>query len=576
MPEHPIKEKTVAFIVARLSSSRLPAKHLRRIGDRPMLQWIVDRLRQCNELDQIVLATVNEPENRPLQAFAVENGFACFWYEGQVDQVTTRLRRAAEAFNADICVLVSGDCPLVHAPAIDEIIRSLKKSPDADTVRLPGNVQGQAPALQGIVAGRRRAWQLADNLADRPELKEHQFPVIGLRPECFNPIDVSLEESLYMPHHRLSVDTLADLAFMNALYDDLEAGNLSFELPHVVGLLKEQPELKKINAHVHQCRLVENKKKVLFAVDAGGGYGFGHLTRCLELARQMTERLAWSTHFLVDDHQAQAMIAERGYKFHWGAFGRSANRNRNRHAPAFECLASQYDLLVFDIFDQRGPVNGWRSLLCREISCVVIENTQPWAGEADLIVVPNILDKYFPKFSSDDSCKDRSAEPKVVGGERFIILRDEIRRLASNPPPKEIDVLVYLHDAGRRALVRKILGQTGLTSKIMDDFETNFVVDLARARVFISGFGVSFNEALALQTLPVCWPDSDAHREDAARFYRHLGMEPLLVESPEGLREMILSALNKPLGMLTPIRDGTPNIVAEIAALFEASSLGGE
>jgi hypothetical protein len=102
------------------------------------------------------------------------------------------------------------------------------------------------------------------------------------------------------------------------------------------------------------------------------------------------------------------------------------------------------------------------------------------------------------------------------------------------------------------------------------------VVDLARARVFISGFGVSFNEALALQTLPVCWPDSDAHREDAARFYRHLGMEPLLVESPEGLREMILSALNKPLDMLMPIRDGTPNIVAEIAALFEASSLCGE
>ena len=125
-------------------------------------------------------------ENRPLQEFAEKNGIACFWYEGAVDHVTTRLRRAAEVYNADICVLVSGDCPLIHAPAIDQMIRSLKENPDSDTVRLSADAHGRPPALQGIVVGRKKAWQLADDLADRPELKEHQFPVIGLRPELFS------------------------------------------------------------------------------------------------------------------------------------------------------------------------------------------------------------------------------------------------------------------------------------------------------------------------------------------------------------------------------------------------------
>ncbi len=540
-----------------------------------MLQWVVDRLQGCTNLDEIVLATVAEPENRPLQEFAEKNGMACFWYEGAVDHVTNRLRRAAEVYHADICVLVSGDCPLIHAPAIDQMIRSLKENPDSDTVRLSADAHGRPPALQGIVAGRKKAWQLADDLADRPELKEHQFPVIGLRPELFHPVDVTLPEAICMPHHRLSVDTLADLAFMNALHGDLDKHGLPFDLPHAVSLLKDRPELKAINAHVHQCRLVENKKKVLFVVDAGGRYGFGHLTRSLALAGQITERLAWPTHFIIDDQQAESIIEETGCKTYWGAFGRPANQIKGRDSSTVQRIADAYDLLVFDIFDQRGPRGGWRSDIGPQKKCVVIENAQAWTHEADLIVFPNILDKHPPTSSSPNQKNGKEAlesvGPKVVAGEQFIILRNEIRRLASDSPQKEIDVLVYLHDRKKCEWVSNVLEKNYLKSKIGGTFEKEFVVDLAKARVFISGFGVSFNEALALQTVPVCWPDSDAHRDDAASFYRHLGLNPLIIDSMANVEGMILAALNNPFTWPAPFQDGTPNIVAEIAALFRPS-----
>lgn len=573
------KERTVAFIVARLSSSRLPAKHLRLIGDRPMLQWVVDKLRNSKELDDIVLATVSEPENLALKPFAEKNGIACFWYEGDVDHVTTRLRRAAESFNSDICVLVSGDCPLIHAPAIDEIIRSVKKKTGTDTVvRLPADAHGQRTALQGIVVGRKKAWQLADDLADRPELKEHQFPVIGMRPELFQPVDVRLPAGLYMPYHRLSVDTLADMAFMNDLYDVLDKRHLPFDLPNVVSLLKERPDLKKINGHVHQRRLVEEIKKVLFVVDAGGRYGFGHLMRCLELARQITERLGWPTHFMVDDHQAKSLIEKTGCKTHWGAFGRPANQDSDIHTPAAE-IYSKYDLFIVDIFDQRGPDNGWRANIGKKVSCIVIENTQPWTHEADLVVLPNILDKDAPGIIREKALigadKAGIAIPAIVGGEQFIILRNEIQRLASHMPKKEIDVLVYLHDYNRRKAMKKILYGLGIEFKVMSSFGSGFAPTLARARVFISGFGVSFNEALALQTLPVCWPDSDSHRDDAASFYRHLGMDPLIIDSTANVEAMILTALDNQFVRPSPLQDGTPNIVAEIASLFDSSQLCG-
>ena len=254
-------EKTVAFIVARLSSSRLPAKHFRKIGDRPLLQWVLDRLKDCREVDEIVLATVAEPDNLSLRDVAENNGVSFFWYEGEVDHVTTRLRCAAEAHAADICVLVSGDCPLIHAPAIDRMVRVLKNDPLADTVKVVSDSKGQPSALQGIVANRKEAWQLADDLSDRPELKEHQFPILWQRPDLFQSVDVRLSPDCYGTYHRLSVDTLADVDFMNAIYDVLAEQGKPFQLPEMVALLEERPDLKKINAHVHQCRLVENKKK---------------------------------------------------------------------------------------------------------------------------------------------------------------------------------------------------------------------------------------------------------------------------------------------------------------------------
>jgi hypothetical protein len=148
----------------------------------------------------------------------------------------------------------------------------------------------------------------------------------------------------------------------------------------------------------------------------------------------------------------------------------------------------------------------------------------------------------------------------VIAGEQFIILRNDVRHLASNLPPKAIDVLVYLHDLTRREWIRDFLETLQFKVQNPGTFEKEFGVDLARARVFISGFGVSFNEALALQTVPVCWPDSDAHRDDAARFYRHLGMEPLIIDSMANVEGMIVAALNKQSKRPTLLRMERPTL----------------
>jgi spore coat polysaccharide biosynthesis protein SpsF len=226
-----MRDKTVAFVVVRLSSSRFRAKQCRLIGDRPLLRWITDRLKNCKELDEIVVTTVAEESNRPLREFAEREGVSCFWYEGDADHVTTRLRRAAEAFDADICLLISGDCPLIYAPAIDRMILQLRRDPEADIVSNTPDKTGQSVALYGIGVARKRAWQLADDMSDRPELKEHHFPIIGIHPELFKTTDCTVSENLCAPFHRLFVDTWADLEFMRIIYEELSENDRPFELP---------------------------------------------------------------------------------------------------------------------------------------------------------------------------------------------------------------------------------------------------------------------------------------------------------------------------------------------------------
>ena len=390
------RDRAVAFIVVRLSSSRLPRKQFRLIGDRPMLQWIVDHLKACDELDDIVIATVGEKENEPLREFAREQGHPCFWYEGKVDHVTTRLRKAAEEFMADICVLVSGDCPLIHAPSIDRLIEEARQHPDADVILAKEDDEGNLPVLEGIGIARIKAWQLADDLSDRPELKEHQFPIISKRPDLFKTQACRLKESLYVPfRHRYSVDTWSDLKFMNELYGELTAKGKAFEIPDVLDSLKRQPGLLDINSHVHQMSVGEERKTVLMVVDPGNVFGYGHLMRCRELAIQITERLGWSVAFLVKDKQAKQILRETGI--------RTINESQNSQieiqgiaegdgAQTFRLPSSVslFDLIILDINLRHLFKNGWRQRIPGNCKVVVLDNLANWTKEADLVIASEV------------------------------------------------------------------------------------------------------------------------------------------------------------------------------------------
>jgi len=543
-------ECTVAFIVARLSSSRLEAKHFQAIGEHPLIAWTVAELKRSQEIDRLVIATVDEPDNLPLQEFAVEQGIECFSYPGDVNHVTTRLRVAAEKYSADICVLISGDCPLMSAELIDDLLRQFRQQPDCDFLSVPLGPNGEPSALEGVGIYRREAWQRADDLSDRPELKEHHFPVLGQRPELFNFASGTIPPQYYFPRHRFSVDTQADLDFMRRLHAELTDRGEVFTLPRVLQLLREKPELLKINRHVHQRRLIENVKKTLCVVDVGEEFGYGHLMRSLELAGQLTERLSWPVTFMTDDPRAAELLAARGIRVLHGALGRQAR------GPAGVTVGDDFVLCLLDLA-ARPLAADWRGQLPGEALLVALDSVAAWTAQADLIVIPGV---------TGPATLEGPTSPLRQGLER-VILRREIRQLVAQAVEKDLDLLCYAHSDEREEQVVKICQRRSWSYQVVRGQRDDFPQLLARSRVFLGNFGYSFYEALALGCQLIAWPLSEQHAHDAGVFFRRLGLPVYLPQQEISLEGDIDKALQ--LGLVeTEIIDGTPQIVTDIAALF--------
>src|SRR4051794_26784111 len=96
---HSMNGRIVATIEARMTSSRLPGKVLLPVLDKPLLELMVERVRRAERIDEIVIATTEDPSSQPLQELADRLGIGCF--RGSEEDVLGRVLGAAQAYDAE-------------------------------------------------------------------------------------------------------------------------------------------------------------------------------------------------------------------------------------------------------------------------------------------------------------------------------------------------------------------------------------------------------------------------------------------------------------------------------------------
>ena len=235
--------RVVASIEARMGSSRLPGKVLMDINGRPALSRLVERLRACEKLDDIVVATSTDPRDDAIAAWAAKEDVAVF--RGSEDDVLQRVVNAQTFMKSDIVVEVTGDCPLLCADIIDMGIATFFAN-DADVVtnaRVPSYPMGADVQVFRTDA---LTW-VADNITDAA-VREHVSLHFYEHPEKYRVIHRVAPPQWHAPRYRLQLDYEEDLRFIREVYGRLEPrlGGV-FGLDEIMALLRAEPELTAIN-----------------------------------------------------------------------------------------------------------------------------------------------------------------------------------------------------------------------------------------------------------------------------------------------------------------------------------------
>lgn len=238
--------KVVAIIQARMASKRLPGKVLKGIAGEPMLVRVVERTRRARTLDETVVATSSGLTDDPIAALCRQRGYPCV--RGEEADVLARYLQAARQYDAHVVVRITADCPLMDAELVDEVVAAfLAAEPPVDYAS--NRIVRRYPIGLDVEVMSRGALERAGREAHQPYQREHVTPYLYEEPGRFAVLSVEAPQD--HGELRWTVDTEEDLRFVRQVYARFP-GDPFFGWRQVLDLLRAEPQLAAINAHVRQ------------------------------------------------------------------------------------------------------------------------------------------------------------------------------------------------------------------------------------------------------------------------------------------------------------------------------------
>ncbi len=235
----------VCIVQARMGASRLPGKPLKTVLDRPLLSYLVERLRQASSLNEIVIATSTDPRDDAIAKWCAEEKVACF--RGSEQNVLDRYVMAGRAHHADVVVRVTGDCPLIDPVIVDTVVNFYLQN-QFDYVS--NTIVRSYPRGLDVEVCSMQVLEKVMQLATKPEEREHVTLFIYEHPDLFS--IGSVKQSSKESNDRWTVDTSEDFELVSKLLIALYPKNPHFRMEDVLTLLEKHPQWRLINAHIQQ------------------------------------------------------------------------------------------------------------------------------------------------------------------------------------------------------------------------------------------------------------------------------------------------------------------------------------
>lgn len=241
--------KVDAIIQARTGSTRLPNKIIKKIGDKTVLEHVIERVKQTKRIDDIVIATTNEETDDIIVDYAKKNKVN--YYRGSEEDVLARYYEAAKKFNSDTVVRITSDCPVIDPYIIDLLIEFYQKhNYDILTNAGPDVSQRTYPRGLDTEVFSYKALEKAYINASEKYQREHVTPYMY---ENFNNYVYKSDKDY--SYHRWTLDTQEDFELIKKIFEHLYKGKHDFYLKDILNLFDNNPLLYEINQHISQKKI---------------------------------------------------------------------------------------------------------------------------------------------------------------------------------------------------------------------------------------------------------------------------------------------------------------------------------
>jgi spore coat polysaccharide biosynthesis protein SpsF len=252
-----MKYKTVALIEARMNSSRLPGKVIKKLGQDSVIGVLIERVKKAKNINQIVVITTKNKIDDVLIKIIKKKKIK--YFRGSELNVYDRFIKAAALFKADIAVRLTSDNPLIDPKMIDSMINDYKKKPnpsylfngyksDFKTRQLPYGLDIELLNPKTLIN--------LKNIIISKKLKEHPPLIFFKNKKKFFLKSFKVKNFEFNAKTRLTIDTLKDLKMLNQLYILLfKKHQNKFDVKDISNVLKKNKWLLKINGKIRQKKI---------------------------------------------------------------------------------------------------------------------------------------------------------------------------------------------------------------------------------------------------------------------------------------------------------------------------------
>jgi len=229
------------FLLVRLASSRLPNKAMKKINNKHIIEYLINRLNQSKKTRNLIICTTDQKSDDPLVYFLEEKNIK--YFRGNEHDILIRLQDTVKTYQSDFIVVVDGDDIYTDAYFVDRIIEEYEKT-TADFITGEGFPHGFIPV--GIT--RNALDKICKvKVSNNTETGYREF---FTQTNLFNCRYIKPEEDMkFNKKLRLTLDYQEDYQLAQKIFSSL--GN-NFHLKDILTLFEKEPNLIKIIDNVDE------------------------------------------------------------------------------------------------------------------------------------------------------------------------------------------------------------------------------------------------------------------------------------------------------------------------------------